>query len=141
MASEVLGIGVTRVWMDPLKSAEIAGAITKNDIRKLVAEGTLKALPVQGISTARAKLKKIQKKKGRSSGHGRRKGPASARTPRKEAWMKAIRAIRKMLVEYRDEKKITPTEYRVLYNMADSGVLKTKAYLKLYIHKMKEKKA
>ncbi len=141
MASEVLGVGVTRVWMDPLKLREISGAITKNDIRKLVAEGTLKALPVQGISTARAKIKKIQKKKGRSAGHGRRKGPRGARTPRKEAWMKAIRAIRRTLVEYREAKKITPKEYRRLYNMADSGVFKTKAYLKLYIQKMKEKTA
>lgn len=141
MASEILGVGKTRVWIDPMKEAEVAGAITKNDIRRLISQGVIKAPPKRGISMSRAKILKLQKKKGRSRGHGRRTGVRSARTPRKEAWMKAIRAARAVLVEYRESKKISPAEYRRLYNMADSGLFKTKAYLKLYIQKMKEKSA
>lgn len=141
MAAEVLGVGETRVWIDPLRNSDVAGAITKNDIRKLISEGAITAHPVTGISKARARALKAQKQKGRKSGQGRRRGLKSARTPRKEAWMKSIRAVRVVLAEYRETSKISPKEYRGLYNMADSGVFKTKAYLKNYISKMKEKSA
>ena len=139
MASEVLGVGIGRVKIDPMKGADVAAAITKNDIRKMISEGTIVALPARGISTSRAKVKLAQKKKGRSKGHGRRKGTKNTREPKKEAWMKTIRAVRAFLRRYKENKKITVAEYRKLYRTADGGSFKSIAYLKQYIGKMKEK--
>ncbi|MCK4555845.1 MAG: 50S ribosomal protein L19e [Candidatus Aenigmarchaeota archaeon] len=139
MASEILGVGAGRIKIDPMKGSDVAAAITKDDVRKLISGGTIVALPSRGISTARSKVKLAQKKKGRSKGHGRRRGTKNTREPKKAAWIKTIRAIRKFLSEYKEKKKITTSEYRKLYRTADGGSFKSIAYLKQYIGKMKEK--
>ena len=138
MASEIMKTGVNRVWVDPSESAKISEAITKQDVRLLISNGLLRALPVQGVSKARAKIIKEQKKKGRQKGQGSRKGTKNTRTPKKETWMKAIRAIRKELKSLRESEKITVPEYRRLYTWATAGRIKDKAYLKLQIKKLRE---
>jgi len=39
LAAEVMDIGVNRVWMNPEASKDIAAALTREDIRKLIEEG------------------------------------------------------------------------------------------------------
>ena len=138
MAAQILKCGVHRGWIDPAHVDEVAQAITREDIRRLIREGKIAVLPKVGVSTARAKHIKMQKKKGRRKGHGSRKGKKTARMPRKLAWMIRIRALRKLLRELRDKGEITQTEYRMLYAHAKGGMFRTKSHLLQRVEKLKE---
>ena len=138
MAAQILKCGIHRVWIDPAHLDEVAQAITKDDIRRLIREGKIVALPKQGVSTVRAKHIKMQKKRGRRRGQGSRKGKKTARMPRKVSWMIRIRALRRLLRKLRDRGEITPAEYRVLYAHAKGGMFRTKAHLLQRVEKLKE---
>jgi large subunit ribosomal protein L19e len=133
LAAAILKVGVTRVWMDPEKLEDIATAITREDIRGLIGEGVVKRKPKVGISRGRARAKDIKLAKGHRKGHGSRRGAAGARAPRKEQWMRKIRAQRKVLKEMREEKTIDAHNYRILYRKAKGGEFRNVAHLKSYI--------
>ena len=133
LAAALLKVGVTRVWMDPEKLEDIATAITREDIRGLIGEGVIKRRAVVGISRGRARARDIKRAKGHLKGHGSRRGAAGARDPKKNRWMRKIRAQRKVLKEMRDEKTIDAHNYRILYRKAKGGEFRNVAHLKSYI--------
>lgn len=133
LAADLLKVGVTRVWMDPEKLEDIATAITREDIRGLIETGTVKRRPKVGISRGRARARDIKRAKGHRKGHGSRRGAAGARAPKKEQWMRKIRAQRKVLKEMREEKTIDAHNYRILYRKAKGGEFRNVAHLKSYI--------
>ncbi len=133
LAAALLKVGVTRVWMDPERLEDIATAITREDIRGLIAEGVVKRRAVVGISRGRARARDIKRAKGHRKGHGSRRGAAGARAPKKEQWMRKIRAQRKVLKEMREEKTIDAHNYRILYRKAKGGEFRNVAHLKSYI--------
>lgn len=129
MAAELLKCGVNRVWVDPNRSEDISDAITRADVRILINSGTIAARQKKGVSRGRAEFEKAQKRKGRQSGHGSRRGKKGARKPSKERWMQAIRPIRRKLKELRDTGKIDRATYRTYYLKAKGGVFKNKTHL------------
>ncbi|ACX72080.1 Ribosomal protein L19e [Methanocaldococcus vulcanius M7] len=133
MASELLKCGIERVWIDPEQLDRVKMAMSKDDIRVLIKEGVIKKKQKKGISSARVKKLKEQRKKGRRRGPGSRRGAAGARTPPKEKWMSTIRALRKTLKQLRDEGKIDRSVYRKLYRMAKGGAFRSRGHLFLYM--------
>lgn len=133
LAAQILKIGQNRVWIDPEKMDDVETAITREEIRKLIHEGTIKPLPEKGISRARARILHEKKKKGRRRGPGRRTGAAHAKISKKEAWMSKIRAMRKRLRELKTNRTITESTYRKLYKMASSGRFESVADLERYL--------
>lgn len=129
LAADLMKVGENRVRIFGEAKEEVAAAITREDVRKLIAKGYIFAVPVNSTSRGRIRKNYAQKKKGRRKGQGSRKGTKTARTPKKAAWMNKIRAIRKTLVKSRDTKEITPATYRMLYVKAKSGTIKDKAHL------------
>ncbi len=130
LAAELLAVGQTRVWMDPERLEDIATAITREDIRGLIEEGVIKRRAVVGISRGRARARDAKRAYGHLKGHGSRRGAAGARAPKKEQWMKRIRAQRKLLKDLRDKKEIDPAAYRKLYRKAKGGEYRNVAHLK-----------
>lgn len=133
MASEVLGCGENRVWIDPDAQDEVADAITKADIRRLVQEGDIKEKGAGGQSRGRAKKINSQKEKGRRKGHGSRKGKEGSRQTEKEKWVSNIRAQRKLLKKLKDTDRIDPATYQNLYKKAKGGFFHSKKHMKKYI--------
>lgn len=133
LAAKILKVGEGRVWIDPDRIEDVEMAITREEIRKLIHEEVIKALPKKGISRARARTIREKKKKGRRRGPGRRSGTKHARLSKKEAWMRKIRALRKKLRDLREKRMITETVYRKLYRMAGSGVFQSIADMERYI--------
>jgi len=133
LAAEVLGVGESRIWIDPSRADEVADAITREDIRKLIKEGVIRVKPVHGNSRARWKERHEQRKKGRRRGPGKRKGVKTARMDRKEAWMARIRKIRRYLKYLRDRGIIDRKTYRRLYRLAKGGVFHSLAALRTYM--------
>jgi len=119
--------------MDPERLEDIATAITREDLRKLIEDGVIKRKPVVGISRGRARERAAKRAKGHRKGHGSREGAAGARAPKKEQWMRRIRAQRRVLRAMRDEKAIDAHTYRILYRKAKGGEFRNVAHLKSYI--------
>jgi len=133
LAAEILKVGEGRVWIAPDRIEDVEAAITREEIRKLIHEGVIKALPKKGVSRARARVLKEKKKKGLRRGPGGKSGSARANISKKEAWMKKIRPLRKKLRELKASRAITEGVYRQLYDMARSGVFGSTADLERYI--------
>lgn len=136
LAARILKCGVNRVWIDPSRLDEVEEALTKADIRKLINSGVIKARQKVGVSKVRARYIAKQKKSGRRSGHGKRKGGKFARAPRKTQWIKKIRALRLELKAHK--KELPPKIYRNFYVLASSGMFRDRAHLKLIIERVKK---
>ena len=133
IAAALLDCGENRVWMDPTALEDIAGAVTKEDVRELIEQGLIKRKPEKGISRARINKRKAQRRKGRRRGHGRRKGRKGARMSKKELWMRRIRPIRRRLKYLRDSGIIDRRTYRVLYRKAKGGEFRSVSHLNSYL--------
>ena len=133
LASKILKVGENRVWIDSERISDVETAITREEIRKLINEGVIKAAPKKGTSRARVKILKIKKQKGLRRGPGTKEGASRAKISQKEAWMNKIRAIRKQLRMLKKERIITENTYRVVYRKAGSGIFDSIADVERYI--------
>jgi large subunit ribosomal protein L19e len=133
LASDVLGVGKDRVWFDPDAQGEIAEAITREDIRDLVDQGTIRSKDTSNNSRGRAREQAEKQAYGHGTGAGSRKGTAGARKDRKENWTSRIRAQRRRLRELRDDGPLDRSQYRTLYNKASGGEFDSVARLEAYI--------
>ena len=132
MAAAVLKSAMANVWFDPKQLDKIQSVMTKEDVRGLIKDGTIKKRKKKGQSKGRTRVLKAKKKKGRKRSGGKRKGTKKARQHGKEQWIKNVRSQRNMLRELR---KISPEAvekigYRKLYKMAKGNFFRGKKYLK-----------
>jgi large subunit ribosomal protein L19e len=134
LASAVLDCGVNRVWIDPERADEVSMAITREEIRKLIKDKAIKALPENSTSRGRARVLAEKKKKGRRVGSGSKKGRKYAIVPKKTRWINRIRAQRKKLVNLRENRIISVSTYRSLYRKAKGGEFRSVAELERYIN-------
>ncbi|OGD45204.1 50S ribosomal protein L19e [Candidatus Bathyarchaeota archaeon RBG_16_57_9] len=134
LAAEVLGCGANRVWIDPEKSDDVSMAITREEIRKLVHEKAIKALPENSHSRGRTRVLAEKKKKGRRIGPGTKKGKINSVVPRKTRWMNRIRAQRRKLRELRERRIIAVNTYRRLYRKAKGGEFRSIAEMERFIN-------
>lgn len=133
MAADLLKIGNTNIWMDPKSADDIAEAVTKDDIRKLIKRNVIQKRQVKGNSRGRFRKAKAQRNKGRRKGPGSRKGTRNARFPRKRRWVTSIRAMRNSLKEMRDSGKISRSDYRTFYQKIKGGIYLNKGALMLHM--------
>ena len=121
LASQILKIGQNRVWINPERMDDVDGAITREEVRKLIHEKIIVCLPEKGVSRSRAKVIREKKRKGRRSGPGSITGASHAKVTKKEAWMIKIRSLRRKLRELKASRTITEETYSKYYRMAGSG--------------------
>lgn len=125
LAADMLKCGESRVWMDPAAGEKIKRAITRNDVRGLIADGLI----------CKAKEKKNARNQRGRQNTGSRKGSAGARRGEKKRWLKMIRPQRALLAETRP--KMKPLAYRKTYMLIKGGAFRSRAHLQTYL---KEKK-
>lgn len=133
LAASVMSVGRSRVRIDPDRGDEVATAVTRADIRKLVDGGVITAVQKTGVSRGRGRKISQQKAKGRRTGPGSRKGAANARRPRKESWVMRIRAIRDELRVLREKGAIDAATYRDYYVRAKGGQFRSRNHLKSHM--------
>lgn len=133
LAASVMAVGASRVRIDPDRGDEVASAVTRADIRKLVDGGVITAVQKAGVSRGRGRKLDQQKAKGRRTGPGSRKGAANARRPRKESWVMRIRALRDELRVLREKGAIDASTYRDYYVRAKGGQFRSRAHLKSHM--------
>ena len=140
IAAQLLKAGIKRVWFNPDKLSEIKDAITKEDIRNLIREGSIRVKQKRGISRFRVRKILVQKRKGRRQGPGTRKGKATARLSKKRDWMNRVRKQRELLSVLKNKKAVTPKEYSDLRLKTKGGFFRSKRHLKLYLEEKYGKK-
>jgi len=89
MAAEVLKCGENRVWIDPNRIEDVADAITRADIRTAIQSGSIRALPVRGVSRGRARQAWTGQQKGHLHGQEAEEGSLDPNDPapaRHAAW-------------------------------------------------------
>jgi large subunit ribosomal protein L19e len=121
LAAQILKIGQNRVWINPERMSDVEGAITREEVRKLIHEKIILSLPQKGVSRSRAKSIRAKKSLGRRSGPGSITGAGRAKVTKKDAWMIKIRSLRRKLRELKASRVITETTYTQYYRMAGSG--------------------
>jgi large subunit ribosomal protein L19e len=121
LAAQILKVGQNRVWIDPARIDEVDGAITREEVRKLIHEKVIVSLPEKGVSRSRAKIIRSKKRLGRRSGPGSITGAGYAKITQKQAWMIRIRSLRRKLRELKASRVITESTYTQYYRMAGSG--------------------
>lgn len=143
LAAAVLKCSPKRVWFDEERLSDIKESITKQDLKGLIAEGTIRLKPVKSISQGRARKKKIQKSKGLQKGHGSRKGSSHAGNPKKTEWMKKIRVQRRFIKLLREKQLVDRKTYQQLYLKAKGGFFRSKRHIKIYLdeHNLVKKEA
>ena len=134
LAADILDVGQNRIKFDPDAQSEIADAITRDDVRELIDNGTIQAETATGNSRGRARARQKKRAYGHQKGHGTRKGKSGGRQNKKKQWQSKIRAQRRELRELRDEGEIDRTQYRELYRMASGGEFDSVADLNRYIN-------
>lgn len=135
LAARILKVGVNRIYIDPANLKKVEEAMTKDDVRGLIAERIVKKRKTNYQSKGRTRLAKAQRQKGRRRGKGKRKGTKNTRVDKKSNWMHKVRAQRAMLQEL---KKTNPSAveekgYGTLYKRIKGNFFKGKNYLKEYV--------
>ncbi|MFC6613774.1 50S ribosomal protein L19e [Halopenitus salinus] len=134
LAADELDVGKSRVWLDPGAQEEIEDAITREDVRELIEQGTIRAKDAKSNSRGRARERAEKRSYGHRTGAGTRKGKSGARKSDKDDWKARIRAQRARLKELRDDEDVLDaSEYRTLYNKASGGDFEDVARLEAYI--------
>jgi large subunit ribosomal protein L19e len=129
LAAELLKCGRHRVRFDWQRIDDVAEAVTRSDVRKLIISGAIYKAQKKGSSRGRTNYRKFQKSKGRRRGHGKRKGTFKARNPKKRRWIMTIRPIRRRLRTLRNKGRIDKSTYRTYYRQAKGGIFKSKSHL------------
>ncbi len=133
LASQILKCSPDRVLFDENSLEEIKEAITKRDIKSLIADRIIQKKPKKGISKVRATKIKLQKRKGLRKGAGSRKGKPTSRVPSKKIWMSKIRVQRAFLNEIKQKQLITRETYKSLLSKAKGGFFRSRTHMKIYI--------
>ena len=152
LAAEILRVGKGRVWMDPNEVNEIALANSRKAVRKLIKDNFIFKKKIQIHSRQRALLRKQERRLGRHTGLGKRRGCSDGRMPQKVLWIRRQRTLRRLLKKKKKKKKFDKHLYHQLYldckaarynskrNLAD-GVDKILAKKKLEQKIAEQKKA
>ncbi len=121
LAAEILGVGESRVVIKPEGLSEVAGAMTREDVRQLIEKGLISKKPKKG------RRKKERKKK---RGPGSKKGK---RFDEKEEWMKKVRSQRKLLRILVEKNILAKEKKREIYLKIKSGMFRSKRALIQYL--------
>lgn len=138
MAAKLLKVGETKVWVSPGAVKDIKEAMTKDDVRALIKKGTIKKKRTNLQSKGKARELLEKKRKGRKRGKGKRTGRKTARKPKKENWIKNVRAQRRTLKELKESGAKLKKPARKIYLMIKGNYFKGKKYVQAMVKEGKK---
>lgn len=129
LVSRMLGVGANRIHFEPDKLDDIADSITREDIRKLIKNGSIWTSKVKGTSRSRAKEKASTHKK-HGTGMGSKQGKKTVRMGKKETYVKKIKAMRHRLKVMKSRNDINREIFWNLYKKVNGGQVRSLAHLR-----------
>jgi len=133
LAASLLKCSPKRVTFNNERLEEIKEAITKTDIRGLIKDGAIIKINKKGISKSRANKRKTQRRKGRQSGMGRRKGSPNTHANTKDVWIAGIRVQREFTRELLAKGLVSVQTAKDLIGKAKGGFFRSRRHIKLYL--------
>jgi len=135
LAARLMKVGVTKIYVDPTNTKKVDEAMTKDDIRGLIADRIIRKRQDNYQSRSRANALLAKKRKGRKRGKGKRTGTKKVRSEKKATWIKRVRAQRRMLKELKksNPSAVAEKNYGDVYRKIKGNYFKGKNYLKEYI--------
>lgn len=133
LAAEILKVSPKKIKFRAEALEDIEKAITRSDIRGLIATKQIIRSKEPEHSRVRARKIAAQKRKGHRKGHGSRKGSQYSKISKKQRWMFQVRAQRNLLKQLKEKKLITPKNYRLVYLKIKGGFFRNKRHLKLHL--------
>ncbi len=137
LAARLLKVGKRRIVFDSAKLTEIKEAITKKDLRALIAGKSVKLKPLKSHSRSRTRKVIIQRRKGRRKSKGSKKGSKYAKITRKRQWMDRIRTQRKFIKSLKSKNLISKRNFRDVYYKVKSNRFRNIRLIKLYMDENK----
>ncbi len=131
IAAKILKCSPGRVVVSQEK--DIEEALTRSDIKHLVVKGLIKKKQKKGTTRTEANKRLIQKKKGRGGGRGKTKGTKYSLLPKKNMWIRTIRAQRKLLREMKDKGQVDSETYITLYRRTKGGEFRNRKHMLSYM--------
>ena len=129
LAADEFKSGITRVWVDTNSIDQVGEAASRQDIRELISRHVIQLKQKKGNSNGRLKKRIKQRSKERRRGPGSIRGSKYARFPRKDRWMKTIRALRDELRTMKADSRIDAKTYRKFYSQIKGGSIHSRAQL------------
>ncbi|MCX6772345.1 MAG: 50S ribosomal protein L19e [Candidatus Micrarchaeota archaeon] len=133
IAAQILSVGESKVKFSTEATSKIGEALTREDVRALIKDGSIYALQKQGVSRIRGRAKQEQARKGRRGGKGSKKGTHAARLHPKTAWIAKVRSQRKLLRSLIDNNKLADGSSRKIYLMIKGNAFKGVKVLETYL--------
>jgi large subunit ribosomal protein L19e len=124
LAADILKVGKNRVRIKMEEYSKAMEALTREDVRGLIAEGTVYKERYVGPRT---------KPPRKNKGTGKRKGKKYSRKSAKETWMEKLRAQRKYLEEMLESGEVSKENKRRIYLKIKGGSFRGKKALRVYL--------
>ncbi|HZW56363.1 MAG TPA: 50S ribosomal protein L19e [Nitrososphaerales archaeon] len=128
MAAELLGVGKSRIRLDPEATEQLQDAITRESVRGWLSAGLIWMVPKKGISRGRIRVRTIKRKQ-RGEGQGSKKGAKGSRVGKKTVWVRRVRMLRHILKVKRDRGELTNQDFKSLYLQVKGAQIRTRKRL------------
>ena len=128
IAAEMLGVGKSRIRLDPEATEQLQDAITRESLRGWLSAGLVWVEPTKSNSRGRLRNRKI-KNKLRGKGQGSKKGAKGSRIGKKSIWVARVRMLRRILKVKRDRGDITNQNFKALYLQVKGAQIRTRKRL------------
>ena len=128
IAAEMLGVGKSRVRLDPEATEQLQDTITRESVRGWLSAGLVWVEPKRGNSRGRVRTRRI-KNKLRGKGQGSKKGAKGSRVGKKRIWVARVRMLRHILKVKRDRGDITNQNFKDLYLQIKGAQIRTRKRL------------
>lgn len=134
LAAKLLKTSKKKVRFAAEALEDIKKAITRSDLRGLIAVNSIYKAESNQHSRGRARKIATQKRKGRRKGRGSKRGSKHSTASKKDQWMVKIRKQRLFLKELREKGWLSPHNYRMLYAKSKGGFFRNQRHIKLYLN-------
>jgi large subunit ribosomal protein L19e len=122
LAADILNVGVNRIRIKPENVEKAAEALTRQDVKALIDDGTIYKIKKRG---------RRKKKKKRKRGEGSIKGHSAKE--RKRRWMILVRSQRACLKELLKNGLLEKKYRKMIYRKIKSGTFKSKKAMLTYL--------
>ncbi len=131
LTAKILRRGVNAVKIKKMAYTEASKAITGDDVRALIKNGSVYVIKEKKNLSLHGKELHKKRQKGARRGPGKKKGTLKARTGR--TYPKHIRAQRRIIKSLKSDTTINNIQFKKYYKLVKGGTFSTKAQLINYI--------